>query len=193
MGQAGFEGNDESGRWGSGLLWPAVRAVLVLALAVAVLHWGLARGTSEAPPAPALDVAVTATGGPSQSGASDGGELTVRADRNGHFLVTAVINGENMPLLVDTGASNLVLSGADAAKLGIDLHNLTYSERYETANGIALGAPVTLREFRVGSFSLHDVRATVMASSMPVSLLGMSVLSRFSEHEMRGDKLILRW
>ncbi len=193
MEHAGFEGNDESGGWGSGLLWPAVRAVLVLALVVAVLHWALARGDGGAPPTHALDAAVAATEGPSQADAGDGGELTIRADRNGHFLVTAVINGENMPLLIDTGASNLVLSSADAAKLGIDRHGLTYSERYETANGVALGAPVTLREFRVGSFSLHDVRATVMASSMPISLLGMSVLSRFSEHEMRGDTLVLRW
>ena len=104
-----------------------------------------------------------------------------------------MINGEDMDLLVDTGASSLVLSGADAARLGIDTHRLAFTEQYQTANGIVLGAPVTLREFRVNSFSLHDVRATVMASPMPVSLLGMSVLSRFAEHEMRGDKLILRW
>lgn len=193
MGRADFEGGEERGGWGSGLLWPVARFVAILVLAAAALHWALSADGMPEPQAKIADQAVPARAELAAADRADGGELTVRADGSGHFLVESVINGEDMRLLVDTGASTLVLSSADAARLGIDIHNLTFTERYQTANGVALGAPVTLREFRIGSFSLHDVRATVMASPMPISLLGMSVLSRFAEHEMRGDKLVLRW
>lgn len=191
MGHADFEGGENRGGWGSGLLWPAARIVAVLAVAAAALHWML--GTGAAPQAQVADQTVAARAEPAATDDAGTGEVTVRADRNGHFVVKAVIDGQDMDLLVDTGASSLVLSSADAARLGIDANRLTYTERYQTANGIVFGAPVTLREFRVNSFSLHDVRATVMASPMPVSLLGMSVLSRFADREMRGDKLTLRW
>ena len=70
---------------------------------------------------------------------------------------------------------------------------LTYSQRYHTANGIAIGAPVTLREFRIGTFALRDVPATVMARPIPVSLMGMSVLSQFAGHTVEGNKLVLSW
>jgi len=193
MGHADFEGGEERGGWGSGLLWPAARFVAILALAAAAVHWILGAGATAPHQAQIADQTLSPPAEPAETDDSGSGEVTVRADRNGHFMVKAVIDGEDMDLLVDTGASSLVLSSADAARLGIDTHRLSYTERYQTANGIALGAPVTLREFRVNSFSLHDVRATVMVSPMPVSLLGMSVLSRFAEHEMRGDKLILRW
>ena len=193
MGHADFEGGEDRGGWGSGLLWPAARSVAILALAAAAVHWFLSAGAAVPPQAQIADQSLSQRAGPADGDDAGGGEVTVRADRNGHFVVKAVIDGEDMDLLVDTGASSLVLSSADAARLGIDTHHLDYTERYQTANGIVLGAPVTLREFRVNSFSLHDVRATVMASAMPISLLGMSVLSRFAEHEMRGDKLVLRW
>lgn len=193
MGHADFEGGGNGGGWGSGLLWPAARFVAILVLAVAAVHWMLGAGPTAPPQAQIADQTLSTRAEPAAADGAGSGEVTVRADRNGHFVVKAVIDGEDMDLLVDTGASSLVLSTADAARLGIDTHRLAYTERYQTANGIVLGALVTLREFRVNSFSLHDVRATVMASPMPVSLLGMSVLSRFAEHEMRGDKLVLRW
>jgi aspartyl protease family protein len=87
----------------------------------------------------------------------------------------------------------LTLSRNDAQKLGLNPQALTYSEQFQTANGVAYGAPVRLREFRLGSFSLHDVQATVMQQSMPISLLGVSVLSRFAGHDVEGDKMTLRW
>lgn len=197
MKQAEFKDVEDAGGWGSGLLWPAARFVVIFALLAAVAHWAF--GAAEVAQPQAIDVAQSV---PPRSAAlrespeadEDGGrELAVRAERSGHFLVDAVVNGADVRFVVDTGASTLVLSRDDAARAGIDSHALVFSERFATANGVALGAPVTLREFRVGSFSLHDVRATVMAGPMPVSLLGMSVLSRFAGHEVQGDKLILRW
>jgi len=197
MSHADFEHYEESGAWGTGLLWPVARLVVIAALLAWAAHWVLNGSGGGALQPEAVGVASVSDPGPMPAPAAvdqDGGrEIAVRADRSGHFFVDAVVNGADLRFLVDTGASALVISRADAEKLGIDLQNLVFSERYNTANGIALGAPVMVREFRIGSFSLHDVRATVMSHPMPVSLLGMSVLSRFSGHEVEGNKLVLRW
>jgi clan AA aspartic protease (TIGR02281 family) len=197
MDQTEFKGAEESGGWGSGLLWPALRLVGAAALVAAAAHWVFGANDTFSPRSEGTAEAIHAQPVPDpeslEPAESGNREITVRADRSGHFAVDAVVDGAKLQFLVDTGASNLVLSRDDAAKAGVNMENLSFSERYQTANGIALGAPVTLREFRIGSFTLHDVRATVIASPMPFSLLGMSVLSRFSSHEVSGNKLTLRW
>ena len=193
MERAELTGGEDSGGWGSGLLWPALRLVAAAGLIAAAVHWVFAPGESISPRSDATAEAIQSHPLPEPevpSVAANGDrEITVRADRGGHFMLDAFVDGAKLQFLVDTGASNLVLSRDDAAKAGVNMDNLAYSERYQTANGVALGAPVTLREFRIGAFELHDVRATVIASPMPFSLLGMSVLS----HEVSGSKLTLRW
>lgn len=201
MGQDELElGDSVGGGWGSGLLWPVARIAAIVGLVAVVAHWAL----SSSGGAPAAEVnavesdrAVAPTAAPANTArASDdegSREYAVHADRNGRFFVEAIVNGTNVRFLIDTGATNLALSKEDADKLGLNASQLEYSQRFQTANGIALGAPTRLRELRVGAFGIHDVPATVMASSMPFSLLGMSVLSRFASHEVIGDKLVLRW
>ena len=190
-----IEHGEDLGTWGSGLLWPAAKLVAAVAAAALVAHWvlGIGGAASQIDDVDAMRAASPDAEAASPQIASVSGEYSVRSDRDGHFIIDADVNGESVAFLVDTGASTLVLSRDDAARLGLNTHALSYSERYQTANGVALGAPVTLREFRVGSFSLYDVKATVLAGPMPYSLLGMSVLSRFSGHEVEGDKLVLRW
>jgi aspartyl protease family protein len=192
-----FKGAEDSGGWGSGLLWPALRLVGAAALIAAAAHWVFGVGATVSPRSGGTAEAIHAQPIPEpeslEPAESGDREITVRADRSGHFAVDAVVDGARLRFLVDTGASTLVLSRDDAAKAGVNMQNLSFSERYQTANGTALGAPVTLREFRIGSFALHDVRATVIAAPMPFSLLGVSVLSRFSSHEISGNKLTLRW
>jgi aspartyl protease family protein len=195
MGNEEFEdrGTGEA-RWGSGLLWPVLKITSVIVLGAVVVHWALDAGGTQ-PGSTAQAVSPPAAPAREAADAPDNGrrELAVRADRSGHFVIDAVVDGENLRFLMDTGASTLVLSRDDAQRLGIDSSRLEFSESYQTANGVALGAPVVLREFRIGSFSLHDVRATVMAQPMPISLLGMNVLSRFAGHEVEGNRLVLRW
>src|SRR5690606_3983556 len=84
-----------------------------------------------------------------------------RAGEDGHFRVEALVEGTRLLFMVDTGASDTILSRADAGRLGIDPDSLSYTVPYGTANGVVHGAPVRLAEVVVGPIRLTDVRATV--------------------------------
>ena len=127
-----------------------------------------------------------------QRGVVEGGAVSFRAAKGGHFVVEAEVNGVVLRLLVDTGASDVVLSPADARRLGFDVATLDYSRRYRTANGIVFGAPVRLGRVRIGPIALDDVRASVNGAEMARSLLGMSFLGRLSGYEVRDDTLTLK-
>ena len=129
---------------------------------------------------------------PQRGTANPDGSVTFRAGEDGHFHVEARINGTRLRMLVDTGASQVVLSPSDARRLGIDTAGLDFRHLSETANGPVSGAPVTLREITVGSVRLIDVMASVNGAEMSESLLGMTFLSRLSGFEVSGDRLTLR-
>ncbi len=120
------------------------------------------------------------------------GAVSIRADRSGHFVVEAAVDGVNVLFLVDTGASDVVLSPADAARLGFDLKKLDYSKRFETANGVVVGAPVRLGRVAIGPVAVEDVRASVNGAPMQNSLLGMSFLGRLSGYQVSRETLVLR-
>lgn len=122
-----------------------------------------------------------------------GDELLVRAGPNGQFMVDAVVDGVEIRFLVDTGATRVVLTAEDAERLGYRLDGLDYSERYQTANGEILGAPVVLPELRIGDLEIEDVRSSVIRAPLSTSLLGMTFLSRLESFEVRDEGLILRW
>lgn len=118
--------------------------------------------------------------------------LVYPADRAGHVMIDAVVNGEPMRLLVDTGASLVTLTSQDARAAGIYPGELVFNRRASTANGVVRMAPVTLREIRIGQLSIGEVPAAVL-ENLNVSLLGMSFLSRLKSYEMRDGKMTITW
>ena len=118
--------------------------------------------------------------------------LVFPADVFGHVFVAAEINGAPVRLLLDTGASLLTLSLADARAAGIDPGELAFDRPVATAGGIARMAPITLREVRIDQLALDDVPAAVLAD-LNVSLLGMSLLQRLPSYQLRNGKLIIGW
>jgi aspartyl protease family protein len=119
--------------------------------------------------------------------------VRVRRRFDGHFSVRAAINGEAMLLLVDTGASTVVLKPADAARAGVDTRDLSYSVPVQTANGLAYAAPVHLRTVAIGPLVIHNVDALVAKpGSVNENLLGMSFLMRLRSYEFSKDFLTLR-
>ena len=125
----------------------------------------------------------------------DGGDLeyVVDAGPGGHYLIEAVVNGAPVDFLVDTGASDIVLNLEDAERLGLQPETLRFTQRFATANGEVRGAPVVLREIRIGQFSLFDVPASVNEAPLRVSLLGMSFLGQLNGYQVEDGRLILRW
>ena len=129
---------------------------------------------------------------PARAIEDEDGALTFRRGRNGHFQIEVDVEGVPIRFMVDTGATDIVLAPRDATRLGFDLNALAFTQRYQTANGVGWGAPVTLRTLAVGATQFRDVRASVNGAAMNQSLLGLAFLDRFSSYEVRGDGLTLR-
>lgn len=108
-----------------------------------------------------------------------------------HFRLTLQINGVDVGFLVDTGASQVVLTQEDAARIGLNPETLGYIGTALTANGEVATAPVRLDTVDLGDIRDTRVRASVNSGEMESSLLGMSYLSRFESIEIRRDVLIL--
>jgi aspartyl protease family protein len=118
--------------------------------------------------------------------------IVYTANERGHVVLDAAVNGAPVRMLVDTGASLVTLTPADARAAGINPAGLAFSGHVQTANGTARMAPVILREIRIGQLLIYDVPASVL-EHLNVSLLGMSFLSRLQGYEMRDGKLTISW
>lgn len=128
---------------------------------------------------------------PRQTVMQNGREIIVPMAHDGHFYLTLDVNGTAVRFVVDTGASDIVLSAEDAMRIGIDPTALVYSGRAMTANGIVETAPVRLATVRLGAITDEGMRAVVNRGELSESLLGMSYLRRFARLEMSGGQLRL--
>ncbi len=117
-----------------------------------------------------------------------GDRIDVPAARDGHFYVTAEINGANVLFVVDTGASDIVLTQRDAERAGLNPASLNYFGTAMTANGRVETAPVQLESFALGGVTESGIRAVVNGGELDTSLLGMSYLGR---HEVTISRDIL--
>jgi aspartyl protease family protein len=121
---------------------------------------------------------------------SDGSVEVPRA-ADGHYYLTATIDGVGVPFMVDTGASGMVLAAKDAERLGLDLGSLKFYGEASTANGVVRTARVTLDEVVLGPFRSEKFGAFVTQGELDQSLLGMDYLGQF-RMEFDGGKLVLR-
>jgi aspartyl protease family protein len=113
-----------------------------------------------------------------------------RAD-DGHFWIDATADGTRLRFLLDTGASEIVLTKADARRLGFDPDRLRFDMPFSTANGTTRGAPIEIARLAIGPIALTHVRAWVNEGEMRQSLLGMPFLAKLTRLEISGDRLIL--
>jgi aspartyl protease family protein len=129
---------------------------------------------------------------PRQSVISGTGRIEVPMFLDGHYYLTLGINGTPVRFVVDTGASDIVLSREDARAVGLDPDRLAYLGRAQTANGSVPIAQVTLARVTLGGIEDRDVGASVNGGEMFGSLLGMSYLGRFGRIEIADGRLILQ-
>lgn len=118
------------------------------------------------------------------------GRVEVPMAPDGHYYIAATVNGERIRFVVDTGASDIVLTADDARRIGLSPETLAYTRRAQTANGTVDTAPVNLDTVEFAGFSDHGIEAVVNAGDLDTSLLGMSYLSRFSV-TLAGETLTL--
>lgn len=133
--------------------------------------------------------------GSNQVSVTGEGEIVLRAQRDGHFHLTLHVNSQPVRFIIDTGATDLVLSRADAARVGLDPDNLAYLGQARTANGIVGLARVTLDEVTLAHDDLvirdSNVPAFVNEGQLDVSLLGMGYLRRYARISIEGERMIL--
>ena len=122
---------------------------------------------------------------------SSDGEITIPRASDGHYYVKAKINGVDISFLVDTGASDLVLTREDAEKVGINVATLPFLGSANTANGTVSIAYTRLAEVRLGSYLDSAVSASISGGEMVKSLLGMSYLGLYDRIEILSDRLVL--
>jgi aspartyl protease family protein len=120
------------------------------------------------------------------------GEASIAKSGDGHFWADGEVDGHPVRFLIDTGATSVFLTSADARNLGIDPATLSYSQAVTTANGPAHAAPVKLGEITVGGAQVADVQAFVIDNGLETSLLGMSFLGRLTKFEATQDTLTLK-
>ena len=123
---------------------------------------------------------------PASTGAA---RIVLTADGQGHFMPAGQINGRAVQFMVDTGASQVVMSESDARRI-----NLKFEQgqpvRVSTANGMATGYRVVLSSVRVGEVQVYEVAAIVLPQTMPYILLGNSFLTRF-QMQRTNDQMTL--
>jgi aspartyl protease family protein len=123
---------------------------------------------------------------------SQGRTVAVARTSGGDFAIGAQINGARIAMVLDTGASSVVLTREDARAAGLPLEVLEYTVNIDTANGRTRAAPVTLDRVAVGSLVERSIEALVaQPGTLKTSLLGMSFLNRLQSWEVRGDRLVL--
>lgn len=119
--------------------------------------------------------------------------VEVARSDSGEFALRAKINGVSAPMVIDTGATSVVLTYETAKAAGLPLEMLNYNVDVETAGGRVRAARLTLDRLSVGKLVERSVPALVVPrGQMKSNLLGMSFLNRLESWEVRPDKLMLR-
>jgi aspartyl protease family protein len=125
--------------------------------------------------------------------ATQGRVVEIARGRAGEFSIGTLVNGGRVPMVLDTGATAVVLTQEAARAAGLPLEVLSYDVNVDTANGRTQAAAVTLDRVAVGGVVERAVPALIARpGQLKTSLLGMSFLNRLESWEVRGDKLIMR-
>jgi aspartyl protease family protein len=119
--------------------------------------------------------------------------VQISRGQGGEFALRATINGVHAPMVIDTGATSVVLTFETAKAAGLPLELLDYNVDVETAGGHTKAARLTLNRLAIGKLVERSVPALVVPrGQMKTNLLGMSFLDRLESWEVRADSLMLR-
>lgn len=178
-------------------MWKQVAPLFVIAVLVG---WFMpAPDPVAAPVEPAAKQAKTATAPASISSEEssapeneNSGETVLYREGNGHFYASGNVDGADLRFLVDTGASVVALTEADAETLGHYLHPGEMTLVGQGVSGPVKGKPITIARMAVGGISAENVKAVIIPDGLPVSLLGQSFLSQVAHVSISGNRMVLK-
>ncbi len=119
------------------------------------------------------------------------GQIVIKIAQDGHFYIDTKINNLDVRFMIDTGASDVIISQKEAKRIGVNFEKLNFNKIYQTANGKTSGANIVLDEIWIADQKFEKVNASINKSEMGQSLLGMSFLKRFNKYEFYREELIL--
>jgi aspartyl protease family protein len=129
---------------------------------------------------------------PSRGRSLDADSISFARAADRQFWIDAAVDGQTVRFLVDTGASTVVLTQADARRLGFRIDQLRFTQVFNTANGTTRGAAIRLDRIRIGPIFFDNVEAWVNEGDLGHSLLGISLLEKLGSVEIRNDTLTIR-
>ena len=169
----------------AGNLFKNLRHIILWAVALVILAYGYTVWRADR-------VGIRDFGGalaPQHNSAFLTGKAQFFKSASGNFIITGLVNDVEVVFLLDTGATDVVLTQRDAERIGMIPNDMIFSRLYQTANGTVAGAPVRLAALTIGGIRITNIRASVTDGALHRSLLGMSYLSRLSEFSVKGQIL----
>jgi aspartyl protease family protein len=119
-------------------------------------------------------------------------EVIIDRSPDGHFYADAMVNGAMVHFMVDTGATTIALTKADAQSAGVQFGSGEFTDQASGVNGEVGVKSVTLDRVAIGPVESHDVPAAVVDGDLNISLLGQSWLRRVGTVTIEDDRMILR-
>lgn len=176
--------------------WVIIGCAVGCALLAGLGTYGLEKSISKHNAGPIVSVAersVPDQAAPTQisSNLAPSRQIAIPKSSDGHFWLDATINQKAVKFLVDTGASAVALTLADAQRLGFDVNAIEYDRRVITAAGEIKAASITLPYVEIGTTRIHNVEALIIREGLDNSLLGMSYLGRLTKLEATRTSLVL--
>jgi aspartyl protease family protein len=177
------------------------RSIVFMALAIGLLSFGatlfLARHMTQPMAVPTLLGFLHSSSKRRDSARPDlpagNAQIAIAPDSSGNYHTDVEIDGHFIHMMVDTGATYVSLTDADANAVGLRPRRSDYTYRTMTANGMGVAAKVRIAELRIGSMQIDNIEAFVMPPGvLGTSLLGMSALRRLGSVEISSGQLVLR-
>lgn len=121
-----------------------------------------------------------------------GQKARLKMDNRGHFVTNARMNGRNVEVLVDTGATSVAINKKTARRLGIMLKASDFKYTVNTANGTTKAASAIIDKIQIGNVTVTSVQAAVLDDkALSSTLLGMSFLGQLRSFEVKNQELLL--
>lgn len=117
--------------------------------------------------------------------------------KSGVCKVKCAINGLPLHFIFDTGATDVSISSVEATFMAkndfLSSSDIIGKQNYQTADGnITEGTVINLKDVKLGSLHLNNIKASVVRNQAAPLLLGQSVLSKLGKIEIDNTKKVLR-